>query len=290
MARRQDTHNSEGTTSLNLSVSTAKHAQWRSTLADGHEVTVRVYGEPMRGQPIPAATEFTILKRGFRTSGPAIPKVLKNEETGALPIGRGQRWTHRKPFSCSFVDDQNNSTSLSAEDALLVDALNDLTSEIMADELTAFAEQYRRLLREGMATSEDRVVRDTLNRVRLQERLLDSVHLVNQKEACELLGMSKKNPSATMSRKEENGELLRFTRDGRAVYPLLQFDPDARRLYPEIKEMIAMAEDWRSNYQILSWLVRPHLDFDGTPAEALKTYGDAVIAAFARETAEQSHG
>lgn len=282
MARRQDTQSSEGATSLNLSVSTVKHALWHKgarALTDGDQVTVVTHGKPI-----------PVNKARFATFGLGKTQISRDPRTGAVLIGKVKGWAQRKPVVCSFIDDQDNSTPLSDEDALLVNSLNDLTSEIMADELTIFADQYRRLLREGMATGEDRVVRDTLNRVRLQERLLDSVHLVNQKEACELLGMSKKNPSATMNRKEDGGELLRFTRDGRAVYPLLQFDPDARRLYPEIKEMIAMAEDWRSHYQILSWLVRPHLDFDGTPAEALKSQGDAVIAAFARETAEQSHG
>lgn len=281
MARRQDTQSSEGATSLNLSVSTAKHALWHEgarALTDADLVTVVTHGKKF-----PVSEPSSKPVRVSKTCN-----FARNPRTGSLVIGVATKFL---PISTDEGNyDQDGTFIIRPEEALLFRSLNDLTSDIMADELTAFAEQYRRLLREGMATGEDRVVRDTLNRVRLQERLLDSVHLVSQKEACELLGMSKKNPSATMSRKEENGELLRFTRDGRAVYPLLQFDPDARRLYPEIKEMIAMAEGWRSHYQILSWLVRPHLDFDGTPAEALKTHGDAVIAAFARETAEQSHG
>lgn len=166
----------------------------------------------------------------------------------------------------------------------------DAACDIVKDELEGFAEAYRRMLRESMATGEDRLVRETLNRVRIQERLLASVSLVNQSEACELLGLSKSNPAATMARKERNGEVLRFTTDGRAAYPLLQFDVDNRRIYPAMKEILALGRQHRSDFQILRWLTTPHLDFDATPAEALGPEAAAVIAAFSREIEVPEHG
>lgn len=290
MARRQDIHSSDEANLPNLSVPVKKYTHWKGTLAARHPVMLSF------GKEAPVADREQILMKlktiaDFLSKFGAQRGVRRPEPLSGTPSDHWSLYLETNTL-VPLQDSEGRPLPVDvvAEDVLFIDSINELTSEIMDDELEAFAEQYRRLLRENMATGEDAVVRDTLNRVRLQERILDSVHLVSQKEACELLGMSKKNPAATMKRKEENRELLRFNRDGRAVYPLLQFDPDARRIYPEIKEMISMTEDWRSNYQILSWLIRPHLDFDGSPAEALKTQGDAVVAAFARETAAPSHG
>lgn len=78
--------------------------------------------------------------------------------------------------------------------------------------------------------------------------------------------------------------------DGRAAYPLLQFDLAAHRIYPAMRHLLAMKPDHISGLRLLYWLVRPHLDFDDTPGAALGSKPEAVTAAFAREIEPQTHG
>jgi hypothetical protein len=161
--------------------------------------------------------------------------------------------------------------------------------EAFGRELQTVLNGYRLMLRESLARGDDEALKAALNRARLQEKILAGVPMADQAQACVLLGLSGANPSATMKRKEAGGEVLRFTIDGRAAYPLLQFDVEGRRIFPAIARIIAIAPAW-SHFRILHWLTRPHLDFDGTPAEALAGAADAVLAAFAREIEPVAHG
>jgi hypothetical protein len=146
------------------------------------------------------------------------------------------------------------------------------------------------MLRENLAKGDDAQLKAALNRARLQERILAGTQMADQGEACELLGLSGANPSATMKRKEEKNELLRFTVDGRAVYPLLQFDVENRRIYPALSQIIAKKPNHWTNFRLLNWLTREHLDFDDTPAAALGQSPEAVMAAFEREIEPEVHG
>ncbi|MFC3443849.1 hypothetical protein ACFOKF_22120 [Sphingobium rhizovicinum] len=163
-------------------------------------------------------------------------------------------------------------------------------SDAFADEFAKLISEYRVMLRENLAKADDAPLKAALNRARLQERILASTQMADQAEACQLLGLSGANPSATMKRKEERNELLRFTVDGRAVYPLLQFDVEGRRIYPAMRHIIAAKPaDW-SDFRLLHWLTREHLDFDETPGVALGSDPQAVIAAFEREAEPAVHG
>jgi hypothetical protein len=172
----------------------------------------------------------------------------------------------------------------------LKDAFSDMLRVIFADEFDKVAEAYRTLLHENITKRDDPALKSALNRARLQERILAETVMVDQGQACELLGLSTTNPSATMKRKEERSELLRFTVDGRAVYPLFQFDVEGRRVVPAMAALIARKPAHWSDFRLLHWLTRPHLDFDGAPAEALRSQGDAVLAAFDREIEPPVHG
>lgn len=150
--------------------------------------------------------------------------------------------------------------------------------------------EYRLMLRENLATGDDAQLKAALNRARIQERILASTQMADQAQACELLGLSGANPSATMKRKEKNNDLLRFTVDGRAAYPLLQFDVEGRRIYPALSKIIAEKPEHWSNFRLLHWLTRPHLDFEDSPSTSLGSEPEAVMAAFEREIEPEVHG
>ena len=174
--------------------------------------------------------------------------------------------------------------------AAIKNAVEDIFSRNFADEIGKVVAGYRVMLRESLATGEDPELQEALNRARLQEKILAATSMADQAEACQLLGLSRSNPSATMKRKEESRDILRFTMDGRAVYPLFQFDVEGRRVLPGMARLIAKKPRSWSDFRLLHWLTRPHLDFDGTPAEALKIDEDAVLAAFEREIEPAVHG
>lgn len=157
-------------------------------------------------------------------------------------------------------------------------------------EIGKVVDAYGIMLRESLAKGEDPDLQAALNRARLQERILAATSMVDQAQACQLLGLSGANPSATMKRKGEKQELLRFTIDGRAVHPLFQFDVEGRRIAPGLAVLIARKPEGWSDFRLLHWLTRPHLDFDCTPAEALIAQPDAVRAAFDREVEQPAQG
>ena len=173
------------------------------------------------------------------------------------------------------------------------EALRSAAAELLSRRFTLeignLVDAYRVMLRESLAKGEDPDLQAALNRARLQEKILASTSMVDQAQACQLLGMSGANPSATMKRKEDRHEVLRFTTGGRAVYPLFQFDVEGRRSFPLMAALIARKPDRWSDFRLLHWLTRPHLDFEGTPAEAFGSEPEAVLAAFDREVESAVH-
>ena len=157
-------------------------------------------------------------------------------------------------------------------------------------EIDKVVDAYRVMLRESLVKGDDTELQAALNRARLQEKILAGTSMVDQGQACELLGLSAANPSATMKRKEDKREILRFTVDGRAAYPLFQFDVEGRRIQPAMMKLIALKPRTWSDFRLLHWLTRPHLDFGVAPAERLGAEAEAVIAAFEREIVPAEHG
>src|SRR5690349_6751218 len=92
---------------------------------------------------------------------------------------------------------------------LVSESLKQAATEIFKTQFEAEIDKvisaYRVKLQESLATGEDEALKTALNRARLQEKILAGTSMVEQSEACELLGMSTANPSATMKRKEEKG-------------------------------------------------------------------------------------
>jgi len=168
-------------------------------------------------------------------------------------------------------------------------ALVALFSHRLSKEMEQVVDAYRVMLRESLAKGDDADLQTALNRARLQEKILAGTSMVDQAQACELLGLSATNPSATMKRKEDKREILRFTVDGRAAYPLFQFDVEGRRIFPTIAKLIAVKPETWSDFRLLHWLTRPHLSFDGTPGGQLAE-GEEVVAAFEREIAPAEQG
>jgi vacuolar-type H+-ATPase subunit H len=160
------------------------------------------------------------------------------------------------------------------------------TLEAEIDRLT---EEYRRYLREAATRGEDPAVAEALERARLQESILKDVPMVDQRQACELLGLSTRNASATMARRED--DTLHFRIDGKMKYPLLQFDVEARQIYPALRDILDLAREagW-SNFRLLNWLLRPHMDFDTVPADALGRADAEVMAALRRAIRPDMHG
>jgi hypothetical protein len=163
-------------------------------------------------------------------------------------------------------------------------------SQRLSKEIDKVVDAYRVMLRESLAKGNDSELQTALNRARLQEKILSSTSMVDQAQACELLGLSGTNPSATMKRKEEKREVLRFTVDGRAAYPLLQFDVEGRRIFPAMAKLIALKPEAWSDFRLLHWLTRPHLDFGATPGERLGAEEAEVIGAFKHEIVPAEHG
>ncbi|MFC3838176.1 hypothetical protein [Paracoccus rhizosphaerae] len=89
----------------------------------------------------------------------------------------------------------------------------------------------------------------------------------------------------------KEGRLLRFRVAGTWRYPVFQFDSANRRVDPRFVEILvaARAAEW-SDFRLLNWMMRPHLDFDGVPADGLQDPGTDVLAAFLRQIEPERHG
>lgn len=169
------------------------------------------------------------------------------------------------------------------------DVIRSAMSQLIAKQLEDFQEAYGRFLIEAVPLRTDQGVLEATIAVQRRIELLKRVPMVDQRQVCDLLGVSKSNPSATMKRYEEKG-LLRFRLDGKILYPLLQFNIDAQMIYPEIFEIAAMKPKEMSQFALLDWLVSENANFDTTPADALKSSPGLVVRAFAEFVEEPAHG
>jgi hypothetical protein len=157
-------------------------------------------------------------------------------------------------------------------------------------ELKALTDGYRRLIRESLPSGRNLAVKDALNRVRVQEQFLAELDMADQAEACELLRLSKSNPSATLRRVEDRGELIRIDRDGRPFYPLFQFDVENGRVYSVIREINGLLPEGWSRFRLCYWMSRKHADFGRAPAELLGKADAEIIDAFRRAIEPVVHG
>ena len=83
---------------------------------------------------------------------------------------------------------------------------------------------YRDMLERRVASGHDEAISRALTRAKFQSETLASVPMVEQGEACALLGLSDTNPSATLKRHETRNRILRFDWKGKAAYPLFQLE------------------------------------------------------------------
>ena len=126
----------------------------------------------------------------------------------------------------------------------------------------------------------------------LRAEILGSVSMVDQDEACVLLGLSATAPSVTLTRYEDNGQILRFDSEGRAAYPLFQFDVVESRIYPALIALMEMrSDDWGGQVAFLHWLTRPNRSLGGArPCDSLAKDANAILASFQAEISEPLHG
>ena len=225
---------------------------------------------------------------------PAVGEVCINVSINADPADV-DRWRatfeseNRATAGRMTTKQISNKVSAALRDAMKA-AFVVVFAKRFSGEIDKVVNAYRLMLRESLAKGNDPDLQAALNRARLQEKILASTSMVDQAQACELLGLSGTNPSATMKRKEEKREILRFTLDGRVSYPLFQFDVEGRRIFPVMAKLIALKPDTWSDFRLLHWLTRPHLDFGAAPAEKLGAQETEVVAAFKREILPAEHG
>lgn len=160
----------------------------------------------------------------------------------------------------------------------------------LSAEIKTLADSYRKMIRDELPSGRNLAVKTALNRVRVQEQFLATLDMADQGEACELLGLSRSNPSATLRRKEDRGELIRIDRDGRPFYPLFQFDVDGGRIHPVIREINRLRPAHWSNMRVCYWLTRAHADFGCPPAELLGRADEEILDAFRRAIEPETHG
>lgn len=161
------------------------------------------------------------------------------------------------------------------------------TDAMFTTEMTQLADSYRRLIRESLPTGKNLAVKTALNRVRVQERFLASLDMADQTAACELLRLSKTNPSASLRRVPD---LIRIDRDNRPYYPFFQFDVENGRIHPVIAEINRLRPEAWSNIRLSYWMTRKHADFGRAPAELLGQADEEILDAFRRATLPEVHG
>ena len=217
-------------------------------------------------------------------------RIYKSNLMNAFSAGSGKVIVEVKP--AQKVTDEPGTGGYKSKRGKITDTkLLERTLNVrFQEEVDQLVRAYRTMLRESMVKGDDKELKKALTRARLQEKILANTAMADQAQACELLGLSSSNASSTMKRKEDKNEVLRFTVDGRAAYPLFQFDIDERRIFPALIKLIEMKPDNWSNFRLLYWLTRPHAEFEDTPADALRSDHDAVIAAFERAIQPVEHG
>jgi hypothetical protein len=170
--------------------------------------------------------------------------------------------------------------------------LKSILEDLLTKEFNSFVGAYRDFLELKMATGDDEAVSRALTSAKLQMEVLSSVEMVNQTEACTLLGLSEINPSATLKRYEAKDKILRFDANGKAIYPLFQFDVAERRIHPALLSVMKLrTDDWGGKMALLHWLTRPNLSLDGfRPCDVISEDGDAIIRSFSAELSETLNG
>lgn len=162
----------------------------------------------------------------------------------------------------------------------------------LAGEFDAIVAAYRDMLERRMASGQDEAISRALTRAKLQTEVLSSVPMVDQSQACALLGLSDINPSATLRRYEAKDRILRFDLKGKAAYPLFQFDVAERRIQPVLLKILKMrTDDWGGKMALLHWLTRPNRNLGGAkPSDRLAQDADAILRSFSAEIAEPLNG
>ncbi|WP_435988503.1 hypothetical protein [Sulfitobacter sp. SH24] len=160
------------------------------------------------------------------------------------------------------------------------------------DEATPEEEAFwkrRRLLGLGVGLDENGNIVSAKDVLRAE--IYRSVSMVNQDEACVLLGLSGMDPAATLTRHEDDGQILRFDNEGQAAYPLFQFDVIRQRFFPVLIELMKMRlNDWDSQMALIHWLTRPNCSLGGArPCDKLAEDANAILASFRAEISEHLH-
>lgn len=140
-----------------------------------------------------------------------------------------------------------------------------------------------------MTLSREELRREAALRRALRRQILSGVEMVDEVEACRLLGLAPTDPAWSSSQLQD--QLLQFRIAGRWNFPAFQFDTSNRRPYPGLVKIVAAAKaaGW-SSFRLLNWMMSPHLDFDGVPADALRDRDEEVLEAFLRDSEPECHG
>lgn len=162
----------------------------------------------------------------------------------------------------------------------------------LTGEFDAIVAAYRDMLERRMASGQDEAISRALTQAKLQTEVLSSVSMVDQAQACALLGLSETNPSATLRRYEAKDRILRFDLKGKAAYPLFQFDVVERRIHSVLLKILKMrTDDWGGKMALLHWLTRPNRSLGGAkPCDRLAQDSDAILKSFSAEIAEPLNG
>ncbi len=78
--------------------------------------------------------------------------------------------------------------------------------------------------------------------------------------------------------------------EGEEWLPVLQFEGENRLVLPAIRTILEIKPDRWSSFRLLDWLMRPHVEFQGSPASVLGDRGEEVVAAFRRSIEPPRHG
>lgn len=176
--------------------------------------------------------------------------------------------------------------------AVMKEVIETTLKREMAEEFDDIVAAYRDMLERRVASGHDESISRALTRAKVQSETLASVPMVEQSEACALLGLSDTNPSATLKRYETRNRILRFDWKGKAAYPLFQFDVAERRIHPTLIRLMDMRTDeWGGKMALLHWLTRPNRSLRGArPCDRLSDDADAIVESFSAEIAEPLNG
>lgn len=128
------------------------------------------------------------------------------------------------------------------------------------------------------------------HREQLRKQILAQYVIVDEGTAWNRLGAPGDNAAEVLAERARQGEVLRLIADGEPVYPAFQFDEERGCVLPAVQQILRVRPASYSEYQLLAWLTRPHLNFDGRPLDALGEQPDAVLKAFLLEIEPITHG